>query len=72
MEDVGRVHCFEGAEGLVDKVLAVVVGEVLGSDDAVHVGFHEFLDEVDFCKGVEAAWFLDIQDGDDLQVRIAG
>jgi hypothetical protein len=66
VEDVGGVHCLESAEGLVDKVLAVVVGEVLGSDDAVHVCFHEFLDEVDFCEGVEAAWFLDIEDRDDL------
>jgi len=60
------MHCLEGAEGLVDEVLAVVIGKVLGANDAVHVCFHEFLDEIDFGEGVEAAGFLDFQNGDDL------
>lgn len=60
------MHCLERTEGLVDEVLAVVVGEVLGADDTVHVCFHELLDEVDFCEGVEAAGFLDVEDRDDL------
>jgi hypothetical protein len=66
MGDVGGVHCFERAEGLVDEVLAVFVGEVLGADDAVHVCFHEFLDEVDFCEGVVAQGLLNVEDGNDL------
>jgi hypothetical protein len=43
VEDVGGVHGFGGSESLIDEVLAVVVGEVLGSNDSMHVGFHEFL-----------------------------
>ena len=37
------MHGFESTERLVDEVLAVVVGEFLRSDDAVHVGLHELL-----------------------------
>jgi hypothetical protein len=43
VEDVGRMHGLESAEGLVDEVLAMVVGEILGANDSVHVRFHEFL-----------------------------
>lgn len=43
VEHVGRVHGLESAQGLVDEVLAVVVGEVLGADDTVHVRLHELL-----------------------------
>ena len=43
MQDVGGVHGFERPQGLVNEVLAVIVGEILGADDAVHVGFHQFL-----------------------------
>lgn len=43
MQDVGRVHGFQCPEGLVDEVLAVVVGEVLGADDTVHVSLHQLL-----------------------------
>ena len=66
VEDVGRMHCLEGAEGLVNEVLAVVVGEVLRANDTVHICFHELLDEIDFREGIEAAGFLDFQNGDDL------
>ena len=66
VEDVGRMHCLESAEGLVNEVLAVVVGEVLSANDAVHICFHELLDEIDFREGIEAAGFLDFQNGDDL------
>ena len=43
MYDIGGVKSFKCAKCLVDEVLGVVVGEVLRSDDAVHVGFHKFL-----------------------------
>lgn len=43
MKDIGRVHSLEGSQGLVDKVLAVVVGQVLGADDTVHIRLHQFL-----------------------------
>lgn len=35
MQDVGCVHGFETSDGLVEKVLAVIVGEFLGSDHSV-------------------------------------
>ena len=37
VDDVGRVHRLESSQCLVDKVLAVVVREVLRADDAVHL-----------------------------------
>jgi hypothetical protein len=45
---VDRSKRYEGRESLeeaylVDKVLAVIVGELLCADDPVHVGFHKFL-----------------------------
>jgi hypothetical protein len=46
VEDVCRVHRFQGAESLIDEVLAVVVGEVLSSDDSVHISLHELLYKV--------------------------
>ena len=45
VDDVGGMQRLERAEGLVHEVLRMVVGEVLRADDAVHVGFHEFLDD---------------------------
>ena len=44
MQDVGRVHGFEGAEGLIDEVLTMIVGKILGADDTVHIRFHELLE----------------------------
>ncbi len=35
---------------LIDEILAVVVAELLGADDAVEIGLHELLDEVDFAE----------------------
>lgn len=43
MKHIGRVHSLEGAQCLVDKVLAVIIGEILGAYDTVHVCFHELL-----------------------------
>lgn len=37
------MHRFQGAESLVDKVLAVIVGQVLRTNDTMHISFHEFL-----------------------------
>jgi len=44
----------------------MVVGEILCADDAMHVRFHEFLDEVDFGEGIVALRLLDIENGNDL------
>ena len=43
VQDISRVHGFERTQRLVDEVLAVVVGEVLSTDNTMHVGFHQFL-----------------------------
>ncbi len=45
MDHVRRMESLERTEGLIDEVLGVVVGEVLGADDAVHVGLHQLLDD---------------------------
>ena len=47
----------------------MVVGEVLCADDAMHVRFHEFLDEVDFGKCIVALGFLDIENRNNLQLE---
>ena len=39
------MHGFEGAKGLVDEVLTVIVRKILGADDAMHVRFHELLEQ---------------------------
>ncbi len=68
MKHVGRVHGLQCAKGLVDEVLAVIIGEILGTDNAVHVGLHELLDEVDLGESLVGSWLLDVEDGDDVLV----
>ena len=46
MEDVGRVHALEGAECLIDKILTVVITQVLGPDHPVHIRLHQLLNQV--------------------------
>jgi hypothetical protein len=46
VEDIGRVHTLEGAECLVDKVLAMVVAQILGPDHSVHIRLHQLLNQV--------------------------
>lgn len=41
------MHGFESSESLVDKVLTMIVGEILCSDDTMHIGFHQFLERAD-------------------------
>lgn len=43
VDDICRVKCLECTQGLIYKVLCVVIREILCSDDSVHVGFHKFL-----------------------------
>lgn len=45
MDDIRRMESLERAQGLVDEILGMVVGEILGPDYAMHVGFHQFLDD---------------------------
>lgn len=47
VKHIGGVHGLQRPQGLVDEVLAVIVGEVLGTDDTVHVGLHQLLFEAD-------------------------
>ena len=53
---------------MVDKVLAVVVAQSLRSDDAVQVGLHELLHEIDVSELLEAGRLEDVEDGDDVFV----
>lgn len=43
MEDVRGVHGLQRTQSLVNKVLAVVIRQVLRADNAVHICFHQFL-----------------------------
>jgi hypothetical protein len=43
MQDVRGVHSFQGAESLINEVLAVVVRKILCTNDTVHVGLHQLL-----------------------------
>lgn len=40
VENVGRVHSLQCAQGLVDEVLAMVIRQVLSADDSVHIRLH--------------------------------
>ena len=42
--DISGVEGLECSQGLIDKVLGVIVREILCPNDAVHVGLHELLD----------------------------
>lgn len=68
VKHVGRVHRLEGAQGLVDKVLAVVIGQILCSNDAVHVGLHQLLNQIDLVESLIIAGSLDVQDRDNILV----
>jgi hypothetical protein len=44
MNNIGRMNGLESTKGLVDEILGMIIGQVLGPDNAVHVCFHQFLD----------------------------
>lgn len=46
----------------------MIVAQLLGADDAVKIGLHEFLDEVDLLELLEIGWTEDVEDGDDVLV----
>jgi len=66
MKDIGRVHGLESSESLIDKVLAVVIRQVLSADDPVHVGLHKLLNQVNFTEALIASWLLNVQDRNDV------
>jgi hypothetical protein len=43
MKNIGGVHGLKSAKGLVDEVLAMIVREVLSTDNSVHVRLHQLL-----------------------------
>jgi hypothetical protein len=68
VQHIRRVHSLQSTKGLVDEVLAVVVGQILGTDNAVHIRLHQLLDEVDLAEGLIVPRLLDIQNTDDVLV----
>ena len=53
---------------LVNEVLAMIVAELLRPNDAMEVGLHELLNEVDLLEVVETRRTEDIENGDDVLV----
>jgi len=43
MDNISGVQRLEGAQGLVDEILGVIIRQVLCSDHTVHIGLHELL-----------------------------
>ena len=46
----------------------MVIAQLLRPNDAVQIGLHELLDEVDFLKVVEGCGSEDVKDGNDVLV----
>ena len=59
--------CWRGTD-LVYEVLAVIVAELLGTNDAVKIGLHKLLDEVDLLEVIERGRTEDVEYGDDVLV----
>jgi hypothetical protein len=53
---------------LIEEILAVVVTEILCSDDSVQVGLEEFLNEVDLVERFVGGWLNDVEYRNDLRV----
>jgi len=68
MQNVCRMHSFERSQGLIYEVLTVVVGQLLSTDDSMHICFHKLLNQVNFVEGLVIPWLLDIEDTDDVLV----
>ena len=63
------MHEKESAKDLVDKVLDVIVAELLpGVDDPMQVGLHEFSDDVDVVVAGACLWAKDVEESDDVVV----
>lgn len=46
VQHVSRMHAFEGTQSLVDKVLAMIITQILGPDYSMHVSLHQFLNKI--------------------------
>lgn len=53
---------------LVYKVLAMVIAQLLGTDNTMKVSLHELLDKINLGEVVYTAGLEDIEDGDDVFV----
>ena len=60
MQHVGRVHSLQSSKGLIDKVLAMVVGQGLCANNAMHVCLHELLDKIYLLELLIRDWFLNV------------
>lgn len=69
MNDIGRMHEKNAPEDLIDKILNVVVAEILpGIDDPVQVSLHEVSYDVDIGIIGLGLGFEDVQQPDDVVV----
>ena len=39
---------FQRTTSLIQEILAMIIAQILGTNDAVEIGLEEFLDEVDY------------------------
>jgi len=53
---------------LVEEILAVVITEILCSDDSVQVGLEKFLYKVNLVERFVGGWLNDVEYRDDLGV----
>lgn len=51
---------------LINKILAVIVAQLLRSDDAMKICFHEFLHKIYFCEICDAWRLENVEDCDDI------
>ena len=67
MDDISRVHIEKATKQLVDKVLNMVLGEVLSRvNDPMQVSFHEFSDNVDIGVACLGFWLEQVDHIDDI------
>lgn len=60
------MESLESSTRLIQEVLAVVVAEVLGSDDSVQIRLEKLLDEIDLVERVVRVGLNDVEDRNDL------
>lgn len=60
------MQSLQSPTSLVDKVLAMIVAQVLRPDHPVQVGLEQFLHDVNLLEFVERFGLADVQDGDQL------
>lgn len=66
-QDLYLVHAYSAAY-LINEILAVVVTQLLRSNDTMEVCFHELLNEIYFSELIEARRVEDVKDRNDVLV----